>query len=350
MKIRDLKYFLAYVPALAAFLGLTWGGWWTFSTVAVAFFLTPALELFLKGNTINHLEEEEESRLNNKLFDFLLFLNLPVLYALLVYYFFLLQTGTHSTLEHWGMAMSLGIILGTVGINVAHEIGHRENALSQFTARALLLPSFYMHFNIEHNLGHHKHVATERDPSSARKGESLYAFWVRSVYGVYTGAWTIESKILKAAGESFWSIKNRMIWFQLSQLSYLAVLFYIGSWRLVGFGLAVGIIGFLLLETVNYIEHYGLRRNKLASGRYEPVSIRHSWNSNHEVGRILLYELTRHADHHYKASRKYQILRHRDESPQLPTGYPGSMLMSLIPPIWHSVMKPRLEAYYHKAD
>jgi len=345
MKIGDLKYFLAYVPALAAFLGLSWGGIWTFSTIVVAFIVTPALELVLKGNDVNHLEEEEPSRLNNKFFDILLFFNLPVLYFLLSYYFLLLQTQTFTTSEHWGMALSLGTILGTVGINVAHEIGHRESTFSKLTAWALLLPAFYMHFNIEHNLGHHKHVATEKDPSSARKGESLYAFWIRSVFGVYKGAWKIESRILKEAGKSFWSFSNRMIWFQLCQVAYLVALFYIGSWRLVGLGIAIGVVGFLLLETVNYIEHYGLMRKKLSSGRYEPVSIRHSWNSNHEVGRILLYELTRHADHHYKANRKYQILRHRDESPQLPTGYPGSMLMSLIPPLWHRVMKPRLEAY-----
>ena len=103
-----------------------------------------------------------------------------------------------------------------------------------------------------------------------------------------------------------------------------------------------GIIGFLLLETVNYIEHYGLVRFKMPSGRYERVRECHSWNSNHVVGRIVLYELTRHSDHHYKSSKKYQTLDYHDISPQMPYGYPTSMVLSFFPPLWFNIMNKRV--------
>ena len=101
---------------------------------------------------------------------------------------------------------------------------------------------------------------------------------------------------------------------------------------------ASAVYGFLLLETVNYIEHYGLRRKKNEFGAWEKTLPIHSWNSNHAFGRILLFELTRHSDHHYIANRPYQTLRHFDESPQMPTGYPGMMVISLIPPLWFYIM------------
>ena len=103
-----------------------------------------------------------------------------------------------------------------------------------------------------------------------------------------------------------------------------------------------GVVGLLLLETINYIEHYGLIRQLNDNGRYERVDVIHSWNSNHIIGRIVLYELTRHSDHHFKASKKYQILENKKESPQLPFGYPTSILLSLVPPLWFWIMNSRI--------
>jgi len=133
-----------------------------------------------------------------------------------------------------------------------------------------------------------------------------------------------------------------MIQFQLAQVGYLLVVGLLFGWKMLPFAVAIAVFGFLMLECVNYIEHYGLRRKLLPNGRYEKVSPRHSWNSDHELGRIVLYELTRHSDHHFKATRKYQILRHIDESPQLPLGYPTSILMALVPPLWFRVMNRRV--------
>jgi alkane 1-monooxygenase len=237
----------------------------------------------------------------------------------------------------------MGIFLGAMGINVAHELGHRDTWYEQLFAKLLLLPNLYTHFTIEHNRGHHVNIATDRDAASARYNEWLYAFWVRSVTTAYFSAWRLEAKRLRAEGKPVLSVHNEMIWLQLLQLGYLAVVWWIGGTFLLLSAIQIAAGGFLMLETVNYIEHYGLRRRKNESGRYERVQPWHSWNSNHELGRIMLYELTRHSDHHYKASRKYQVLRHFDESPQLPFGYPLSMICAMLPPLWFAIMNPRVK-------
>ena len=136
-----------------------------------------------------------------------------------------------------------------------------------------------------------------------------------------------------------------MLQAQLIQLLFVAGIFFMFGWLITLYFLAAATIGFTLLETVNYIEHYGLRRKRLENGRYEAVLPEHSWNSDHELGRIFLYELTRHSDHHFKATRKFQILRHFDDSPQLPFGYPLSMLTSLVPPLWFGLMNRRVPTH-----
>jgi len=343
--MKDLKYLLAYLPPLAAYAGIYYGGIWSPGSIYVGFVIIPILEFLVPKSTENHAAEMEPRRLSNRFFDFLLYLNIPILFGLLWYYFSTVAAGTHSAMEIIGMTFSVGLIIAIIGINVAHELGHRNNKTEQSFSKLLLMTALYMHFNIEHNRGHHKNVATDKDPASARKGETVYAFWWRSVWGSYLSAWHIENKRLEKLGLPIFHWRNEMIWFQVIQLSYLIVVGMIFGWIMVPLAIAVAVLGFLQLETINYIEHYGLRRKKLSSGRYENVTPRHSWNSDHEVGRIVLYELTRHSDHHYKANRKYQILRHMDESPQLPYGYPMSMILSLVPPIWFGFMDEEVERY-----
>jgi len=234
------------------------------------------------------------------------------------------------------------VMLGGIGINVAHELGHRQTRHEQFMAKALLLPSAYMHFFIEHNRGHHKNVSTHEDPASSRFNETLYHFWVRSVVFSFVSAWNLEKKRLQRAKAPVWSLKNEMIRFQLIQLIFWAIILLTFGWQATLLYTVAAIIGFLMLETVNYIEHYGLARKKVSENRYERVEPVHSWNSNHVVGRIMLFELSRHSDHHFKPAKKYQILEHHDHSPQMPTGYPGMMLLSAVPPLWFHVMNPRI--------
>jgi alkane 1-monooxygenase len=203
-----------------------------------------------------------------------------------------------------------------------------------------------MHFFIEHNRGHHKNVSTDLDPASSRYGESVYAFYGRTILGSYRSAWHLEAERLKKKQLPFWSLKNEMLVYQIIQMILIVLIGLVFGLTTLLFFIVGAFIGILLLETVNYIEHYGLRR-KLKGGSFERTMPIHSWNSNHPLGRLILLELSRHSDHHYMASRKYQILRHFDESPQMPTGYPGMLLLSLVPPLWFKVMHKRIDGYKH---
>jgi alkane 1-monooxygenase len=344
MKTSAIKYLWSYIIPATLVLVLYMRGWFSFSGVLVAFFAIPILEAILQGTEKNMSEAEESGALKNKIYDLILYSNLPILWGMIAWYFYVVANITLQNYEFWGISISMGIFLGAMGINVAHELGHRDKAYERFMAKMLLLPNMYMHFIIEHNRGHHVNIATKEDPASARYNEILYFFWIRSVAMTYISAWRLEAKRLKNEGKSFFSYNNEMIIFQLAQLSYLFLVWYFGGILLLFSAILIAVVGFLLLETVNYIEHYGLSRKKIENGRYERVQPWHSWNSNHVLGRLILFELSRHSDHHFKANRKYQVLRHFDESPQLPYGYPMSMLMSFVPPLWFAVMNPRVKA------
>jgi alkane 1-monooxygenase len=212
-------------------------------------------------------------------------------------------------------------------------------------AKFLLLSSLYMHFFTEHNKGHHKRVAIPEDPSSARYNEPVYTFYIRTVVFSYLSAWHIANDEMRKKNLPVFHWKNEMIQFHLVEALFIGLLIALFGITITGYFILAAVIGFLLLETVNYIEHYGLQRKKTGEGRYERAMPEHSWNSDHTLGRLMLFELSRHSDHHYLASRKYQLLRHHDEAPQMPTGYPGMMLLSLIPPAWFYVMNKKIKQW-----
>ncbi len=338
MSFRDLKYILAYVTPLSCWISLTYNGIFSYTTLIFLFILIPIAEQFAPGKTSNLNQEEEQNKLKSVFFDLLLYLNFPILYLLIYLYFQQLNTGNLGISDIAGKTLAIGIIISTIGINVAHEVGHRSEWYNQLISRLMLLPALYMHFNIEHNKGHHKWVATPLDPATSRRGESFYRFWWRTVSQSYLSAWRIEKQDLSRIGSKVLSYKNKMILFTIVQVGALVAIGFYFNLFTVLMAIVIAVIGFSLLEAVNYIEHYGLVRDLLPSGKYGPVESRHSWNSNHDIGRVLLYELTRHSDHHYKSTRKYQVLRHFNESPQLPMGYPASILMATIPSLWFKVM------------
>jgi alkane 1-monooxygenase len=239
----------------------------------------------------------------------------------------------------------MGLLCATFGINVAHELGHRVNKMEQTFAKLLLLTSLYMHFFIEHNKGHHKHVATPHDPSTAKYNQSLYAFWMQTLIGTYVSAWKIANEEQEKKGKPRWSLQNEMLLFQLIQITFVLLILYFFSVKIAILFIVAALMGGLLLESVNYIEHYGLSRNPTSEDQFERVQPHHSWNSNHIIGRLMLFELSRHSDHHYLASRKYQILRSFDNAPQMPTGYPGMILLSLFPPLWFKIMHEQMKKY-----
>ena len=341
--MRDLKYFIAYLAPLSAFWAIYQGGIWSFSAFYLAFILIPIFDQLFPLTSSNIDVYTEDKRSNIVFFDLLLYANVPILYGLLYYYFSTLPSENLALYEKFGLTLSTGIIIGTIGINVGHELGHRSKVFEQFLAKMLLLPALYQHFFIEHNLGHHKNVATEKDPATSKLNEPIYFFWVRSVVGGYLNAWKLDNEQRRKLSVPFFSIHNQMLIFSLCSMAYISLIAAWFGMEVLLWSIGASIIGFLLLESVNYIEHYGLKRKIVGNGKFEPVLPSHSWNSNHEIGRIFLYELTRHADHHYKSTRKYQVLRHFDESPQLPFGYPASILLSLIPPFWFKMMNPRVK-------
>ncbi len=344
MKAGDLKYLIAYTLPLSAFISIGQTGPLAWLTLFIAFVLLPLIETAAPPDDKNLNLKESEAKETQLFFDLLLFLNLPLIGILLFYFFQASASFTQATQWVSGVA-TMGLLLSSSGINVAHELGHNQSSFDKLVAKLLLLPSLYMHFIIEHNYGHHLRVSTPEDPASSRKNENLYSFWFRSVTKGYMHAWVIERKRLKGKEVSFYSVYNQMFQFTFIQTAYLLVVFFFFGINGLLAAIAMAIISFLVLETINYIEHYGLQRQKLSNGKYERVKAKHSWNSNHILGRIFLYELTRHSDHHYKASKKYQILDHHDQSPQLPFGYPGSLLLATVPPLWFWKMNPILEKY-----
>lgn len=345
MNWKAFKYALPLLLYVSAVRTFTHTGFAVWITLTIAFVIIPLLELLLKPDQYNATEAAEEMMRNDRLYDWLLYLVVPLQFiALYIFLSNITQPGL-SIADKVGRVLTMGLFCGTFGINVGHELGHRSKKHEQLLAKILLSTSLYTHFFIEHNRGHHRHVATPRDPSSAPYRISLYAFWVRSILGVYNGAWQIANAEMKKRGLPALHWKNEMFRLQLVQILFCVL---IGWW----FGIIVfawfllaALCGILLLETVNYIEHYGLVRIQRESGMFERAMPHHSWNSNHVIGRLFLFELSRHSDHHFSASRKYQVLRHHDNAPQLPTGYPGSMLLATVPPLWFYIMDKQLKRY-----
>ena len=341
MNWKAFKYatpILIYALSVNAFFAKDIG---IFLPLIVVWIGIPVLELLFKPDPSNMDAAEEEIAKTDRTYDYLLYMIVPMQYVAL---FLFLNSFTQEGIEGWmiaGRIFVMGLLCGTFGINVGHELGHRTVRFEQQLAKTLLLTSLYMHFYIEHNRGHHKRVSTPEDPSSARPGESVYAFYLRSIIGSWRSAWEISNRERIKKNIPWWHPKNEMLMFQLIQIAFVALIVLAFGLLTALWFVCAAVIGFLLLETVNYIEHYGLQRRKTGADSYERPRPAHSWNSDHVVGRLVLFELSRHSDHHYMASRKYQILKHHEDAPQMPTGYPGMMILSLIPPLWFSVMDPR---------
>ena len=340
--IKDLKYLMSYSIAVTAFIGILVGGPFVYLTLIYTFVFIPILESNTKEYLNEYSDDEKKSRNLDPFFDFLLYLNIPIVYGI---FFVSLNTllNTDSAYEIIGIILSASIVMATNGINVGHELGHRKSLFSRTCSKLLYLPCQYMHFFIEHNYGHHINVATPDDPATAKYKQNLYSFWISSVIKTYLSAWRIQLKLLRVSKQSFISLKNDMIFYTLFQISFLIFIYLNYGLIITIYSVFMSVVSFLFLETINYVEHYGLLRRIKSNGRYERVKPHHSWNSNHTIGRITLYELTRHSDHHFKSSKKYQVLESIEDSPQLPYGYPTSILISFFPPLWFKIMNPLVE-------
>ncbi len=229
-----------------------------------------------------------------------------------------------------GLMTTVGLI-GGLAINAAHDLGHTREVQERRLAKLALAQTCYGHFFVEHNRGHHVRVATAEDPASARLGETLYAFVPRSVIGGVRSAWNLEAARLARDGKTRWTLRNDVLNAWLISIVLFAVLALWFRPVVLPWLIGQAVIGIGLLETVNYVEHYGLRRQQTASGRYERVRPSHSRNSNTVIANVCLFHLQRHSDHHANPLRRYQALRHDEESPQLPGGYSTMVPLAMIP-------------------
>jgi alkane 1-monooxygenase len=342
--MNKIKYFSIFILASTAYVSFISYGIWTYLPLLFSFVFIPFLELLFKPNSKNLSEEKKKKAKKDSYFNIILFAAVPVQVSFVIFFLFAIQEKL-SVFELAGRISSLGVLCGILGINVGHELGHRTNRFQQFLGEILLLTSLETHFLRYHNSGHHYNVATPKDPATARKGELVFTFWFRSQIGSYKQAWEIEINKLKKKKLIFLSFSNRMLIYTISQISLLlAIYLFFNIETMIAFILA-SIFGILMLETVNYIEHYGLIREINENGNYERVQPYHSWNSNHIVGRSILFELSRHSDHHFRASKHYQLLDSLPNSPQMITGYPGMMLLALIPPLWFKIMDKQLAEF-----
>jgi len=343
--MRAFKYLSVFIFPIVTAISFCSYGWITFIPVFFAFGFIPIFEQIFKRSTENLKAVEREIIKKDRIYDFLLYVISFVHLAFAIWFLFIISESESGNLTISGRVLSMGILIGVTCINVAHELGHRKSSFDKLLSQILLFSTQYTHFYIEHNQGHHKNVSTPDDPASARKGEILYFFWIRSIIFSYISAWKIQLKNLKRKSFSFLSLKNKMLVYFMLQVTSLFLIYQFFSFEVLLYYLLVSFIGVAFLETINYIEHYGLSRKKVNEFRYEDTQPQHSWNSNHILGRIMLFELTRHSDHHYEPSKKYQILDSHDKAPTLPMGYPASMLLSMLPPLWFIIMNKKVNEF-----
>ena len=340
--MKWLKYLSVFTLPLTVSVSFQSTGVLSFLPVLVFFVLVPVAELVLPEKWHSNEATEQQLTAKSWIYSGLLYLLVLVQWSY-VGYFLNMHTHSPDATTWWGRAISMGIMCGVIGINVGHELGHRTNKWDQLMGELLFLSSLENHFIPYHNRGHHTNVGTRQDPATARKNELIFLFWFRSQIGSYIQAWQIEKERMQIMKKPFVSFSNKMIAYTLIHAALLTLIyFWFGPLELVSF-ITVAAIGILLLETVNYIEHYGLVRRLNENGRYESVKRKHSWNSNHMLGRVILFELSRHSEHHYKADKPYQLLHADPTAPTMPTGYPGMMLLSFVPPLFFKIMNPRVK-------
>lgn len=335
----------AAVPFLAGFplapivvLSTAARGWWTLLPVLVVFGAVPLLDA-LGGKAEDGRISPDLER--NLWFKAVTWLWVPVQLALLGWVLAMAAWGGLTVLERAGLAISMGVTAGAIGITFAHELIHRRAALERALGEILLTSVSYAHFAIEHVHGHHRQVATPLDPATARFGESFYRFLPRTVGGGLRSAWRLETERIARRGSGPWSRSNRLLRYAAAQtLTYAFVSIAFGTSGLLVFA-GQALVAISLLEVINYIEHYGLMRREIAPGEYERVTSRHSWDSSYRISNWMLINLARHSDHHCTAAKRYQSLELAPDAPRLPAGYAAMFLLALVPPLWFRVMNPR---------
>lgn len=353
--VRRIGFYAAFIIPVLVVTGFYLGGMWNYLALLFAFIILPILDHMIGTDPSNVPEEEVERVAAQYYYRFVVYLWTYLQLALIVWGAYAVASNKLSGAWDWfGFIVSFSLITGGIGITVAHELGHKKSGVERLYARLLLMTVCYMHFVIEHNRGHHVSVATPEDPATAKRNQNFFSFWARSVFQGYFHAWKLENERLKKKGLSAFSVRNEMIWFAIVPIVLCLLLTLAFSrngeyWQVPLFFFGQSVFAFTLLELVNYVEHYGITRKETSPGKYERVNPLHSWNSSHLLSNFFLFQLQRHSDHHVYATKRYQVLDHHDDSPQLPFGYSTMIILALVPPLWYSIMNRRLEEWANKS-
>lgn len=309
------------------------------------FVLLPTLDYLIGKDTSNPDEIEAERLQLRRWYQVLTLACLPV-QLILVFWSSAQFAQMETPIAQLGWLLSQGVVSGILAINVAHELIHKSSRLEPWAGGFLLCTVNYFGFKIEHLRGHHVHVSTPEDASSAPKNATVYPFVLQALWRNTRNAWHLESIRLEKQKLPFWHWRNEMLMWSLVTIVLAGI-----AWQMAGvigaaFFFGQGLLAALTLEVINYIEHYGLERKRLPNGRYERTTHLHSWNSNYLLTNLMLFQLQRHSDHHETAKRRYQALRHYEASPQLPGGYAAMFLLALVPPLWKRLINPRVDRFH----
>lgn len=337
-----LSVFLPLAPFIGIFIYLQTGAQWTLAIpLALVYLVIPVLDTILGADTSNPPEEIVPQLEQDRYYRWLTWITVPLHFVTLVAVAWFTATHDLTYLSVVIMAVTAGAFSG-LGINTAHELGHKKTRIEKLLAKIALTIPAYGHFCVEHNRGHHRFVATPDDPASARMGESIYRFAAREIPGACKRGWRVESERLARLGKGTWSRHNDILQSYVASVLLQGALIVAFGWIMIPFLLIHNFWAWFQLTSANYIEHYGLLRQKDARGQYERCQPHHSWNANYTFSNIVLFHLERHSDHHANAARRYQSLRNFEDIPELPNGYFGTYLIAYIPWLWYRVMDKRL--------
>ena len=309
--------------------------------LCISYIVIPILDWLVGSDTSNPPEEIVPLLEDDKYYRYLTFLTVPMHFIVLIACAWTVGSQSLSLFGVVLMAIMAGGYSG-IGINTAHELGHKNTWIEKLLAKIVLAVPAYGHFTVEHNNGHHIKVATPDDPASSRMGESIYKFALREIPSTFIRAWQLEEKNLKKLGKSSWSFENQILQSYFISLVFQGSLVLIFGIEILIFLMIHNVWAWFQLTSANYIEHYGLLREKKANGRYERCKPHHSWNTNYVLSNVVLFHLERHSDHHAYPARRYQSLRNFNDIPELPNGYFGMYLCAYVPWIWFKIMDNRL--------
>ncbi len=332
------------LPALVI-TGYTLDCWWNFLLPACCFLAYPVINIFLTPTSEGHTHVHSHEDAASSTYSRIALIFVPVLLTLTAYFVYIVSSTNIQGISFYGLVLSVGIVNGVLGFTLAHEFSHRFTKTEMLAGYLLLLQNNYLHYRIEHVWGHHVYACTSEDPHTARMGESVYAYLPRAIGSCYKNALKIEAKRLSGSGVKIPVLQNRILLFGLLQIALMLMIFFTLGLQACLFFLLQSIIAILILHIINYMQHYGLMRNKTSAGNYEKLNAHHAWNNGRQSNSLSLFQLENHADHHMHPGKSFHKLNHQENSPEQPAGYSAMFLLALIPPLWFKVMNKRIPSH-----